>query len=271
MPAVVMLHGRPGNAAGIAQITQLNAVAARRGFIAIYPEGIDNEWNAQFDLAGRSVSLTGQRSILPQDDVRFLETLMQDLRVDLNIDPRRMYLAGFSNGGFMSQRMACSAGDTFAAFAEVGSALYIELVQHCQRSPPTPLLLMHGTGDPSIPYGGVELANPQGGDPIRITLTVQETVATFIRRNRCSFSGSSTTFAERGHSPGTHVIRFVPRDCAPGADIVYYLINGGGHTWPGVAGMDPEAFGPTNMDINAGEVIWEFFAAHRLPDSPPAR
>jgi hypothetical protein len=35
--------------------------------------------------------------------------------------------------------------------------------------------------------------------------------------------------------------------------------------------MDPEAFGPTNMDINAGEVIWEFFAAHRLPDSPPAR
>jgi polyhydroxybutyrate depolymerase len=272
MPAVVLLHGRPGNAPGMALITQMNEVAARHGFIVVYPDGIDNEWNAQFDLAGRGVSLGGQRSTLPQDDVGFLETLMQDLRVDLNIDPRRMYLGGFSNGGFMTHRMACSAGDTFAAFAEVGAALYTELTEHCRRSPPTPILMMHGTGDPSVPYAGVQVANPDGGDPIRITLSVQATVASFIYRNHCNLAGASTTFAEGGHSPGTHVVRFVPRDCDPGADVMFYLINGGGHVWPGVTGMLDEAnFGLTNMDINAGEVIWDFFADHALAEAPAAR
>ncbi|MEQ1808999.1 MAG: PHB depolymerase family esterase [Terricaulis sp.] len=264
-PVVVMLHGRSITGSGMALISDMNSVAERHGFIVVYPDGLDRQWNAQFDLASRSISLTGQRSVLPQDDVGFLTTLMQDLRVDLNIDTSRMYLAGFSNGGFMTHRMACSAGDTFAAFAAVGAALYIELVSHCRRSEPTPILLMHGTADAFVPYSGVELVNPQGGEPIRITLTVQETVAQFIRRNRCSQSGTSTTYAESGRSPGTHVIRFEPRDCAEGKDVLFYLVNGGGHNWSGVSGiLAEEDLGPLNMDMNAGEAIWDFFSRHTL-------
>ncbi len=264
-PVVVLLHGRPSNAAAMALISGMNDVATRHNFIAVYPEGLDNEWNAQFDLAGRSVSLTGQSSTLPQDDVGFLKTLMDDLAVDFNIDRSRLYLGGFSNGGFMTHRMACSAGDTFAAFAAVGAALYVELSQHCQRSPPTPILLMHGSGDPSVPIDGVEVQNPQGGEPIRITRSVRETVALFARRNHCEMRGTSTTYAESGRSPGTHVVLYVPRGCDEGADIAYYLINGGGHTWPGAEGVMPaEFFGPTNLDFNASETIWEFFSAHTL-------
>ncbi|MEZ5961380.1 MAG: PHB depolymerase family esterase [Hyphomonadaceae bacterium] len=264
-PVVVLLHGRPSNAASMAVISGMNDVAAQRNFIVVYPEGLDNEWNAQFDLAGRSISLTGQRSTLPQDDVGFLTTLMDDLAVDFNIDRTRLYLGGFSNGGFMTHRMACSAGDTFAAFAEVGAALYVELSRHCQRSPPTPILLMHGSADPSVPIEGVEVANPQGGEPIRITRTVRETVAVFARRNGCDVRGTSTTFAESGRSPGTHVVRYVPNGCDEGKDVVYYLINGGGHTWPGAEGlMEADFFGPTNLDFNASDTIWDFFAAHTL-------
>lgn len=264
-PVVVLLHGRPANAASMASISGMNDVAARDNFIVVYPEGLDNEWNAQFDLAGRSISLAGQSSTLPQDDVGFLKTLMDDLAVDFNVDRSRLYLGGFSNGGFMTHRMACSAGDTFAAFAAVGAALYVELSTHCQRSPPTPILIMHGSGDPSVPIDGVEVPNPQGGEPIRITRTVQETVATFARRNHCEMRGTSTTFAESGRSPGTHVVRFVPHGCDEGADVVYYLINGGGHTWPGAEGQMPaEFFGPTNLDFNASDTIWEFFSAHTL-------
>lgn len=264
-PVVVLLHGRPSNGAGMALLSGMNSVADRHGFIVVYPDGLDNEWNSHFDIAAGSISLTGRSSTLPQDDVEFLKTLMGDLREDLNVDPARLYLGGFSNGGFMTHRMACSAGDTFAAFAAVGAALYVELSRYCTRSPPTPILLMHGTGDPSVPYNGVEVVNPQGGDPIRITLTVQETVSAFARRNHCSLSGESTTFAESGNSPGTHVIRFIPRDCDSGKDVAFFLINGGGHTWPGRAEvMRSDAFGPTNMDINAGEVIWDFFSRHTL-------
>lgn len=264
-PVVVLLHGRPSNAASMALISGMNDVAAQQNFIAIYPEGLDNEWNAQFDIAGRSISLTGQSSTLPQDDVGFLKTLMDDLAVDFNIDRTRLYLGGFSNGGFMTHRMACSASDTFAAFAAVGAALYVELSRHCQRSPPSAILLMHGSGDPSVPIDGVEVPNPQGGEPIRITQSVQETVAAFARRNHCEMRGQSTTFAESGRSPGTHVVRFTPYGCDEGADVVYYLINGGGHTWPGSEGtMDAQFFGPTNLDFSASQTIWDFFAAHTL-------
>jgi len=263
-PLVVVLHGRPSNAASMAAISRMNEVAARNGFIVVYPEGIDNEWNTHFDLVRSNASLGGARSTLPQDDVNFLKTLTADLGVDLNIDRTRMYVAGFSNGGFMTMRMACSGADTFAGFAEVGAALYVEMNDVCRRSPPSPILLMHGSADPSIPYGGVTLANPEGGEPIRITLRVLDTVSFFARRNGCGNAGRSTTFAEAGRSPGTHVIRFVPNECT-GAPLEYYLINGGGHTWPGTPDIMPaESFGPTNLDINASEVIWDFFSRQTL-------
>ncbi len=264
-PVVVLLHGRPSNGGGMALISDMNSIADQNGFIVVYPDGLDNEWNAQFDISASAVSLSGRSSTLPQDDVGFLRMLTGDIGQDFNIDRSRLYLGGFSNGAFMTHRMACSADDTFAAFAAVGAALYVELSRYCQRSPPTPLLIMHGTGDPSVPYEGVEVVNSQGGDPIRITLTVQETVSAFARRNHCSLMGTSTTFAEGGRSPGTHVVRFIPHDCDAGKDIAFYLINGGGHTWPGVEGAMPaEFFGPTNMDINASEVIWDFFSQHTL-------
>ena len=213
----------------------MNAVAENHNFIVVYPDGIDNEWNAQFDLSARAVSLNGRRSTLPQDDVGFLQTMMDDLALDFNIDRSRLYLGGFSNGGFMSYRMACSAGGTFAAFAPVSGNLYLELSDLCRRSLPTPILIMHGTADPSVPYDGVQVAGRETEDRIRVSYGIQDTVAAFARRNGCSLSGESTTFAERGDSPGTSVLRFVPRDCTTGADVELYIINGGGHTWPGAS------------------------------------
>jgi len=269
VPVMVMLHGRTSNAAAMARITDMNSVARRHGFIVVYPEGLGNEWNAQFDLytkSSRSVHTAGNETVgLRQNDVGFLKTLMADLQLDLNIDPSRLYIAGFSNGGFMTMRMACSGADTFAAFAEVGSALYPVMADLCRTSKPTPILFMHGTKDASIPIDGVRVRDSQSGIAIPVTWSVKETVALFARRNGCSNVGVSTTFGTSGKSPGTFVVRFTPKDCRPEAPVVFWIIDGGGHTWPGVAGiMDEQRFGLTNMDINAGEKIWEFVSAHRL-------
>lgn len=248
----------------MAYFTGMNTVAENNNFIVVYPDGIDNEWNAQFDLSARDVSLSGRRSTLPQDDVGFLKTLMDELAVDFNIDRSRLYLGGFSNGGFMTYRMACSAGDTFAAFAAVGGNMYTELGPLCRRSDPTAILIMNGTADPSVPYNGVLVPSSDPvGDPTRISYGVLDTVSALARRNGCGASGTTTTFAERGESPGTSVTRFEARDCDPGADLVLYAINGGGHTWPGHPRLAPE-LGATNMDMDAGEVIWDFFSEHTL-------
>ena len=260
-PLVVLLHGRPSNASAMAQISRMNAVAARHGFLVVYPEGIDNEWNAFGDL-------TGQRSVAPQDDVKFLETLVRDLALDLNLDRRRIYVGGFSNGGFMTYRLACDAADTFAAFAAVGANLYSVLTDKCRGSRPSPILIMHGTADPSVPYNGVTVRDADDRE-IRVSIGSQETAAFFIRRNHCSLAGASTTFPERGQSPGTHVIRFVPKDCDAGAPVQFWIVNGGGHTWPGVPGvLDESTFGKTNLDVDASEAIWTFFSAQALPEAP---
>ncbi len=306
-PVVILLHGRPSNGPAMAAISRMNEVAARRGFIVVYPEGFHHEWNAYYDLVH-------QPAIAPQDDISFLKTLSEDLGVDFNVDRRRLYVAGFSNGGFMTLRLACSASDYFAAFASVSAELYTQLTTHCQGSP-APIVLMHGTADPSVAYNGVVVRSGSsavpnmssggssmssmtgggggmggggrgmggemggmggmgvgaGGMPsdntTRITLGAFETASFFVRRNHCEPRGASTLFPESGRSPGTHVTRFAPHSCASGEDVVFYVVDGGGHTWPGTAGI-LDNLGATNLDINASEEIWNFFAAHALAHDP---
>lgn len=260
MPVVVLLHGRPSNATSMAFMTRMNDVADRKGFLVVYPEGLNNEWNSFYDL-------TRQRSLAPQDDIKFLRELLADLGQDFNIDRRRAYVGGYSNGGFMTYRLACSASDIFAGFAAVDAGLYTVLKDKCRGGTPTPILIMNGTADPSIPYTGVEVENPDG-QKTRISLSTPETVSWFINRNKCSMVGATTMFPPRGQSPGTQAIRFAVKDCKA-APVMFWRIDGGGHTWPGVGGPTPDnAFGLTNMDINAGEVIWEFFEPLSLKEGP---
>ena len=101
----------------------------------------------------------------------------------------------------------------------------------------------------------------------RVTLSAFETANFFVHRNHCEASGASTAYPESGRSPGTHVTRFVPHNCADGKDVAIYVITGGGHTWPGTAGV-LDGLGVVNLDINAGDEIWNFFAAHPLPHDP---
>jgi polyhydroxybutyrate depolymerase len=260
MPVVVLLHGRPSNATSMAFMTRMNDVADKKGFIVVYPEGVNNEWNAFYDL-------TRQRSLAPQDDIKFLRELLADLSQDLNIDRRRTYVGGYSNGGFMTYRLACSMADTFAGFAAVDAGLYTVLKDKCRGGVATPILIMNGTADPSIPYTGVEVESGDG-QKTRVSLSVPETVAWFINRNDCSMVGVTTTFPPRGQSPGTQALRFAAKDCKK-APVIFWRIDGGGHTWPGVGGPTPDSdFGLTNMDINAGEVIWEFFSGLSLAQEP---
>jgi polyhydroxybutyrate depolymerase len=305
-PVVILLHGRPSNGPSMAAISRMNDVAARHGFIVVYPEGFQHEWNAYFDLVR-------QPALAPQDDIAFLKTLTEDLGVDFNVDRRRLYVGGFSNGGFMTLRLACSASNYFAAFGSVGAELYTQLTTRCQGDP-APVALMNGTADASVNYNGVVVRSaggapgrggtssggggggatvggggmggemggmggmgmggvggfsgmPPSDDSQRITLSAFETASFFIRRNHCEAAGANTAFPESGRSPGTHVSRFVPRNCTSGDDVAFYVITGGGHTWPGTPNMLDD-LGPVNLDINASEELWTFFAAHPLAHDP---
>jgi polyhydroxybutyrate depolymerase len=260
MPLVMALHGRPGTAAGLAYLFDLNRIASENGFIVVYPDGTPvkgagagREWNYARGTPGyRDPGV---------DDVDFLSVLVDDLSRDLNIDQSRLYMTGFSNGGFMTQRLACDAGERWAAFAPIGATLYPVLLDECVGRPPIPLMFIHGTQDASVSWEG----NNYLGNVI--SYSMPDTILFWAIHDNCDpetldYSVIPTAL----ENPPTQVFRYVFKDCAEGTELVYYVVEGGGHNLPGVADrLEVEIAGNTNMDIHAGEEIWKFFEHHALP------
>lgn len=250
-PLVLVLHGRPSNSTGMAYITEVHKVAEKYGFITIYPDGINREWNYPKDLL--------QYTRNKRDDVAFLVTLVEDLSVDLNIDRARVYVTGFSNGGFMTQRVACEAPNAFAAYGVVGATVFHGMAAICDAAPPVPIIFIHGTEDVSIPWAGDE----------RGLESVENSVSFWGQHNQCDANATSTIdIPPQDEDALTRVRHFSLNVCAPNTTVELYAILGGGHNWSGVPGADrigPEIAGETNMDINAGEIIWQFFSRYALP------
>lgn len=248
-PVIVALHGRPGNGYEMAALSDLNPVADDEGFIAVYPHGIGQEWN----YTRGNDSYTSN----DMDDVQFLRWLVDDLSQDLTIDRSRVYVTGFSNGGFMTQRVACEAGDTFAAFAVIGATLFPDFPAVCEGTPVRPMLIMHGTADPSVPWQGFAERG------IAVTYSIPETVTFWGERNGCSPDSVEITELPK-EDDDTSVRHFVFSPCESGFPVEFYAIDGGGHTIPGVPRLDEARFGPTASDIYAPQVIWDFVSQFTL-------
>lgn len=259
LPLVIALHGRPGTGAGLAYLLDMNRVAAAEGFAVVYPDGkpvgaavSGNEWNYARGFAGFVDN--------GQDDVALLRTLAEDLSRDLNIDPRRVYVTGFSNGGFMTQRVACEAADTFAAFASVSATAGVGLLELCDGQPPAPMLLIHGTHDIVVRWAGETIQN------VPIMLSAPDTALFWALHNACQPEAtSSQALPAATEQPATRVTLYAFGGCQNDADVHFYAIDGGGHNLPGVPErLDPAIAGQVNTDIRAAEVIWGFFEAHPL-------
>lgn len=257
LPLVLALHGG-GRADGddLAERTGYNRLADQEGFIAVYPNGIDAQWND-----GRGRTARKSEKIVNIDDVGFLSSLIDLLIQDYKVDPLRVYVTGLSNGGMMTLRMGCEAGSKLAAIAPVIANMPANIVSTCRPGSPIPLLLMNGTQDPMVPW--------QGG-PVRffwkkmgIVLSTAETIQFWIRNNQCQTAPKITMLPDRDNHDGS-TVRVVTYNCPEnGADVFLYTIEGGGHNFPGSHTPDlPRVLGNKNNDINGPEVIWQFFMQH---------
>ncbi len=257
-PLVIALHGRPGSGTDMAAITDMNSIADNAHFLVAYPDGIEQGWNSVGDLIGDPSMM--------QDDVQFMRDLVAELSLNFNIDPTRVYVTGFSNGGFMTHRLACEASDVFAAFAAVGSSLYYVMRDVCDASPPVPMLIMHGTEDVSIGWDGVRQMN-MIGEEVQVSYSVPDTALYWAAHNGCNPEGlHRREYPMLGQSTGTQVLRADFVGCAENVRV--YLISGGGHNWAGVPGViGEEIAGRVNMDIHASREIWTFFSEHRLEEA----
>ncbi len=252
MPLVIALHRFTGSGQTMAYTSEFNEAAEREGFIAAYPDGIGRRWNTE---PGGS-----------PDDIAFILAMLDALEQEFAIDSTRVYLTGASNGGFMSYLMACEAGDRFAAFAPVMATMPKAIADNCSREKPMPVVFLHGTEDPVVPYDGFEL---QGGpSETRSVLPIPDAAAFWAEINGCAEEPVEelTLDADIDDGAVTTLVRYL--DCENGAEVLIYRIEGGGHTWPGGREIWPSFIvGGQTQDYDGATQIWRFFEQHQLHEA----
>ncbi|WP_084253670.1 alpha/beta hydrolase family esterase, partial [Mycobacterium avium] len=190
------------------------------------------------------------------DDVAFLVGLVTKLQNDYRVAPGHVFVTGMSNGGFMSNRLACDRADVFAAVAPVAGTLGVGVA--CNPSRPVSVWAAHGTADPLVPFKGGAV---RGRGGLSHAVSAEAMVDKWRKVDGCQGDPSMELLPDA--RDGTVVHRFDSTSCAASTEVVFYRIDKGGHTWPGGKQYLPAAvIGPTTHTLDGSEAIAEFFLAH---------
>jgi polyhydroxybutyrate depolymerase len=237
VPLVLDLHGYGSDGRQQLAYSGFDRLADRERFLVVAPDGqgtgLTRHW-AFGDEPGA------------QDDLAMVGALLDHVEAELCVDVRRVFSTGMSNGAAMTDLLACVASDRIAAFAPVAATVYVAAL--CTGRPPAPILAFHGTADPVVPFDGgtVTCCGHATVAP------ASEAMAAWAQHDGCA-----ATPVEAQVAPDV-TRRSWPR-CAGGADVVFDVVQGGGHTWPG--SIPIAALGPTST-FDATAAIWSFFRAH---------
>jgi polyhydroxybutyrate depolymerase len=239
-PAVFLLHGGGGTAAEMRGYTGFDDLAEVAGIVAVYPQGIERDWNDPRRADG---------SVMARDD-QFLLDLADRLVAMGIVDRRRIYIAGISNGGIMALQMACFHADRIAGAAAVAASLPIGM--DCRPARGLPVILINGTEDRLVPLAG---------DPLRL-LPLQQSVALLAQREGCRLR-HSRALAAPVPADGTRARVDDYDGCTAGGALESVIVEGGEHSWPGArASLVPANIqSPASRAIDANRQIWRFFAS----------
>ncbi len=248
-PLVIVLHGRGGDSQRMEDVSGMSQKADKEGFIVVYPEGLEilrgrRSWNANF--------CCGEAYVKKINDVQFISTLIDTIAEEYNIDEKRVYVTGISNGGRMTYELAASLPLKIAAAAPIAANVGRNDSRGATEtitipSAPVPLLIFHGKEDPVTPYEG----GPSEEDPTILEFSVDDSLQFWKEVNGCSGS-EIITFGN------IQVEGF--KNCD--AEIILYTINNGGHTWPGSSARFTKESGFVSNEISATDLMWEFFKRH---------
>ena len=244
LPLVVNLHGALGTRQAHENKTGLGALGRREGFITLTPQARGNEEG----LVGRPIWDVN----LPSPDVEFVDELVTEAEARLCVDSSRLYLTGFSMGAMLSQVVACSNPDRYAAVAPVAGI--IDTVA-CTGVEGIALVAFHSTADEDVRFDGTldpnveRVAGSQAGPPR------DQIAAEWATRNGCGGPD------QRRIGEDVEAAEF---RCDRGEAVTFYSVLGAGHTWPGSA--QDEQWGAatglkTTQTIDATALMWEFFRA----------
>lgn len=235
-PIVLVLHGYTSSAQLIRAYSGWVPLALEEGFVAVFPQGTEDNFNINHWNANIGNSNT--------DDHGFLVALVQHLQQEHGLSTDCVYSCGMSNGGFMSYSLACEHPEVFSAIGSVTGAMSAADFG-CTPSEVVPIVHLHGTADQTVAYDGGVGTPGWGGEGVPAiidhwtglmgTTTLEETALPNLEADDVT----SVDFLRYAGAPG-------------GQEFHHYRVNDGGHDWFGVWG---------SQDINATEILWDFFSA----------
>jgi polyhydroxybutyrate depolymerase len=256
LPLIVDLHGYSEAASIHVAISGLGSYGDVHHFITVTPQtaGPVPRWSTALDSA----------------DVAFIGGLMDKAEQTLCIDEARIFVAGYSNGAFMTSAVACKYASRIAAVAPVAG---IREIDGCTFSRPVPVVAFHGTADTFVPYDGsfgssaLKLPAADGSGKTLGELgantktkgpSIPEATAAWAKRNGCGSTPSS-----RGVTSDVTLISY---PCPANAEVELYRVTKGGHAWPGskVGKSLESVVGRVTMSISADDIMWTFFQQHPL-------
>jgi polyhydroxybutyrate depolymerase len=251
-PVVVAFHGGGANADNMVAFSGLDKKSEEAGFIVVYPNGTGRLKKMLTFNGGNCCGYAASNKV---DDVEFTRKILDDLATAVNIDPKRVFATGMSNGGIMAYRLASELSDRVAAIAPVGGPMGTDAVTPRRA---VSVIHMHGTSDEFAPFRGGKGRGVSGTD----FQSVERSVQTWVKANGCAPEPVVTKVPDTVQD-GTSVVRTTYGSCKDGAEVVLVAIEGGGHTWPG---REPglRVLGKSTRNISANDLMWEFFEKHPM-------
>jgi polyhydroxybutyrate depolymerase len=243
---IIVLHGSSGSGQDIRATTNMDSVSEANRLVVAYPNGVagagglfPTDWNA-----GTCCGAAGRENI---DDVAFIKAVIAEVSASLPMDKRRVYVAGFSDGGRMAYRLACELSSQIAAIGVVSGSLREE---ECAPSNPVAVIAIHGTDDQIVPYDEDPDTSP-AAPMIGAAANMPPSLQFWVSEDGCT-SGGTTSYS-------SHVDLTTFSSCT--ADVSFYAVKGGTHSWPvmtDASSSDPDA------TFSATTLIADFFRKHRL-------
>lgn len=213
VPLLFNFHGYTSSGDAQEAYTSMDSVAERERWLAVHAEGVQNSWNAG--------ACCGVAQYTRIDDVGFVRAMVEDIASRMCVNRNAVFSTGMSNGGFLSNRLACEAADVFTAVAPVSGVLGIGGdFRVCNPSRPVPLVHFHGTDDTLVPYDGNSMFP-----------SVNATINSWLDANGCqgvseiTLRTQSTLCQRWSQCRGTLVT------------VELCTVEGLGHVWPGSTGV----------------------------------
>lgn len=255
-PLMLVLHGLGTSGSDAAANWGFTELAAQQNFIAVFPDGLDGEWND-----GRGISFLF-REHYEVDDVGFLSALITQFVENYGADAARVFMVGVSNGGMMTLRMGCEKAAQLTAIAPLLASMPKPLYKSCLPEKPLPVMMINGTKDSVVPFEGgtVTVANERYGEVV----SVHATLSIWQQRNACDISPVVTPMEEyKPNRVAKGITSELYAKCGSGKAIQLYRIEDGGHSIPSFKHKRSVFKDTPAYPFNAAGDIWDFFKRYR--------